>query len=109
MKPIELLVDQQIKRWELEKKRPETTETAPISPGPRVAISITWAKGQSTFRVLASQSARAWDALTLRLPPKKKRPVGFAPSDESENVTPCPLRRGGLERRKIRVSAGSER
>jgi cytidylate kinase len=39
MKPIELLVDQQIKRWELEKKRPESAETAPISPGPVITIS----------------------------------------------------------------------
>ena len=39
MKPIELLVDQQIKRWELERKRPQETETAPISPGPVITIS----------------------------------------------------------------------
>jgi cytidylate kinase len=39
MKPIELLVDQQIKRWELERRRPQETETIPISPGPVITIS----------------------------------------------------------------------
>jgi len=39
MKYIEAIVDQQIRRWELEKKRPQSPEIRPASPGPVITIS----------------------------------------------------------------------
>jgi cytidylate kinase len=43
MKPIEMIVDQQIKRWELEKKRPD--EVKAISPRPGMIITISRQRG----------------------------------------------------------------
>jgi len=39
MKPLEAIVDRQIKRWELEKRLPKETEEAPVKPGPIITIS----------------------------------------------------------------------
>jgi cytidylate kinase len=39
MKYIEAIVDQQIRRWELEKKRPQSREIQPVPPGPVITIS----------------------------------------------------------------------
>jgi len=39
MRPIEIIVDRQIKRWELEKRLPKETEEAPVKPGPIITIS----------------------------------------------------------------------
>lgn len=39
MKTIELIVDQQIRRWELERNKPEETKEPPLRPGPIVTIS----------------------------------------------------------------------
>ena len=39
MKAIEMIVDQQIKRWELEKKLPKEAESRPAKPGPVITIS----------------------------------------------------------------------
>ena len=39
MKPIEMIVDQQIKRWELEKKRPDEIKAVSLKPGLIITIS----------------------------------------------------------------------
>lgn len=39
MKAIEALVDQQIKRWELEKRKPQQEDIKPIEPGPVITVS----------------------------------------------------------------------
>lgn len=39
MKAIELIVDQQIKRWELEKKHPRQLTTEILKPGPIITVS----------------------------------------------------------------------
>jgi cytidylate kinase len=39
MKTIELIVDQQIRRWELERHRPAEAEKTPLKPGPIITIS----------------------------------------------------------------------
>lgn len=39
MKPIELIVDQQIKRWELEKRHPRELTAEPLRPGPIITVS----------------------------------------------------------------------
>ena len=39
MRPIELIVDQQIRRWELEKKHPRELMAEPLKPGPIITIS----------------------------------------------------------------------
>lgn len=39
MKTIELIVDQQIRRWELERRKPAETQAIPHKPGPIITIS----------------------------------------------------------------------
>ncbi|MCD6161730.1 MAG: cytidylate kinase-like family protein [candidate division Zixibacteria bacterium] len=39
MKHIEVIIDQQIKKWELDKKHPVEDETKPLKPGPIITIS----------------------------------------------------------------------
>jgi cytidylate kinase len=39
MKPIEMIVDRQIKRWELEHRTAQTTKEEPLKPGPIITIS----------------------------------------------------------------------
>jgi cytidylate kinase len=39
MKAIEALVDQQIKRWELERNQPQQADITPLEPGPVITIS----------------------------------------------------------------------
>jgi cytidylate kinase len=39
MKPIEMIVDRQIKRWELEHRTAQTAKEEPLKPGPIITIS----------------------------------------------------------------------